>query len=105
MAIEITKSLRLAFDQKFVRIVIKDVHAFIIEKMEDGSVQTRGSAVMHGFFLDYDEHFIYLGSSSGEVDQAIAINNIAVINKEDVMELDEEDVAFLSFPESEEEIN
>ena len=102
---EVTKSLRLAFDQKFVRVVLKDVHAFIIEKMEDGNVQTRGSAVMHGFFLDYDEHFIYLGSSSGEIDQAVAINNIAVINKEDVMELDEEVAAFLSFPESDEEIN
>lgn len=105
MTLQITKSFRLAFEQKFVRVVIKGVHAFIIEKTEDGDVQTKGSAVMHGYLLDYDEHFLYLGTSTGEIEQAIALDTIAVINKEDIMVLNEEDAAFLSFPDSDEEIN
>jgi hypothetical protein len=102
--LQITKALRLAFENKEVQVVLKNVYAFVLEKDETGHIQKQGAATVAGVFLDHDDIFLYLGTDSGEITQAISIENIALIALPDD-EGDEEILKFLSFPGSDKEIN
>jgi hypothetical protein len=100
MALEVTKALRLAFEGKLVLVVLKGIHAYIVEKNEREAIELKGSAVTTGFFLDYDNNFLYLGTDAGEIEEAIALQNIASIRL-----APPEEEAFVSFPKDESEIN
>lgn len=102
---QITKALRLAFENKQVQIILKNVYAYIIEQDTNGALQKQGAAAVEGFFIDYDDVFLYLGNEAGEIQQAIAIENIASIALSDEDNKIKEVLEFLSFPTNDNEVN
>lgn len=101
----ITKNFRAAFENEYVQVVLKGIHAYVVEKSSDGTVSTRGSAAYEGVFLDYDDYFLYLGTAEGEIETAVLLENIATVTIIPSMILDEKDAAFFSMPEKDEELN
>ena len=105
MSIEITKNFRAAFEGEYVQVVLKDIHAYLIDKQPDGTTSTRGSAAYEGVFLDYDVFFMYLGNAEGEIETAINLATIATVTVIPTMILNEEDIGFFSLPEKDDDIN
>lgn len=103
--VEITKAFRTAFENEYVQVVLKDIHAYIMEKQPDGVLKTRGSAAYEGVFLDYDDKFLYIGTAEGEIETAINLQTIATVTIIPSMIIDEKDMAFFSLPEKDEDLN
>lgn len=105
MALVITKAFRFAFEGHYVQVTMKDVHAYILEKSEEGEMMTKGAAIVAGYFLDWDECFLYLGSKDGEIEEAVSLESVVHISKQDILELSDKDAAFFSMPEKPSEVN
>lgn len=103
--IEITKNFRAAFEGEYVQVVLKDIHAYLIDKGSDGTTSVRGSAAYEGVFLDYDAVFLYLGTSEGEIETALNLTTIAAVTLIPSMILNEDDIGFFSLPEKDDDIN
>lgn len=103
--LHITPHFKAAFENEHIQIILKDVHAYIIEKDDDGSVNTRGSAIMEGLFIDYDDYFLYLGNDKGQIETAVALNLIASVSLVETITLTAEQAKFFSLPDGDEDIN
>lgn len=105
MSIEITKSFRYAFEGHHIQVTVRDIHAYIIEQTADGDIQTRGAALISGYFVDYDEVFLYLGTKAGDIENAIPLDMIAAVSKQEVISLSNKDAEFFSLPKDDSEVN